>query len=645
MRHLYVLNYAEMNVESLLQRLRVYLTPKRGVKSRVKNQIFWHIDAPSSVSELQGAFAPAEGAKMRIWSQIERSITPSSETILDKVRDMLTPPADFQVRIKHCVSFIPQTHVAQNRLKWVASLAVVALIINLSPALFLTSKTVADAKVTLISTQGEAAVTVGGMWQDVADEVVLDSDTRIRTYDGGQASILYWDDAVIRLNESTTIALHDINDNEKTNEISSTITLIEGDIWLQGLVPATVRGMTVTVTNGYITVHEGSVSIDENDDSVTVKVWDGKAVVSHEEEKQILLVGEQVILREGSPILVKKIPSSQFENNWPQQNLEKDAVHRRYIAHLQQERRAAAAGILPTSNLYPVKRVAEEMDALLSLSDGSRLQKRLNQANTRLNEAAALIAEGEEEEADKTLNDYHDAVLEITSGTGSDTEATALIKESMKETMSEVAASQPGDESYAIKKAVLVATSEMSVDIADPAEAEFELFNDAVTALMDALDSGNMTAMQAIWIEMQEYLGLMDHESSPLTNEARKEARLLLARVASGVGEMDDIEGMNPEILEDIIVYLPPQPKVISPMTEEEVTTIVQAMFERIYAFKMHQSRENQLRVELIAIAGHSEEGRFLRALYNILPDGSKMHDMVRREIVRLRWQRAGENN
>jgi len=67
-------------------------------------------------------------------------------------------------------------------------------------------------------------------------------------------------------------------------------------------------------------------------------------------------------------------------------------------------------------------------------------------------------------------------------------------------------------------------------------------------------------------------------------------------------------------------------------------------MLERVYAFKMHQSRENQLRVELTAISGHTEEGRFLRALYNTLPDGSKMHDMVRREIVRLRWQKAGES-
>jgi len=632
-----------MNVESLLQRLRVCLTPKRGAKSRVKNQVFWHIDAPSSVLEIQGAFAPAKGAKSRIWDQIERSITPSSETILDKVRDMLTPPADFQVRIKHCVSFIPQTHVAQSRLKWVASLAVVALLLNLSPALFLTSKTVADAKVTLVPTQGELAVSVGGMWQDVTDEVVLETATRVRTYDEGQASILYWDDAVIRLNESTKIAFHDIVDNEKTNEISSTISLIEGDIWVQGLVPKTIRGMTVTVPDGFVTVNQGSVSIDEGGDTVTVKVWDGKAFISYGKEAQILMVGEYVTLQNGGPIFVKKIPSSQFESGWPQQNLEKDAVHRRYIAHLQQERRAAAAGILPTSNLYPVKRVAEEVDVLLSLSDESRLQKRLDQANSRLNEAAALIAEGEEEEADETLEDYHDAVLEITSGTGGDMEAAALIKESMEETMSEVAASQPGDESYAIKKAVLVATAEMPVDVADPAEAESELFNDSISALTEALDAGDIVAMQELWVEMQEYLGFMEQENSPLNNEARKEARLLLARVATVVNEMDNTDEINPELLDDILSYLPPQPKVIPPMSEEEVTAVVQAMLERVYAFKMHQSRENQLRVELTAISGHTEEGRFLRALYNTLPDGSKMHDMVRREITSLRWQRAGE--
>ena len=635
-----------MKVESLLQRLHVYLSPKRGTKSRVKREVFSHVNAPYTASEISSVFAPAPGAKQRVWDQIEQSITPSSATILDKVRDMLTPPPDFQLRIKHCVSFIPQTHVAQSRLKWVASLAVVAILINLSPALFLTSKTVAESKVTLIPTQGEVAVSVGGMWQDVTDEIVLEEGMRIRTYGGGQASVIYRDDAVVRLNEETVMAIHSLTeDSDNYMETSANISLIEGDIWLQGMLPASVRGMTVSVPHGFVTVNEGSVSIDENGDSVTVKAWNRNVFVSHQEDAKILMAGEQVKLKEESPLLVKKIPKSEFDEQWPLQNLEKDAVHRRYIAQLQQERRAAAAGILPTSTLYSVKRVAEEVDVLLSLSNESRVQKRLDQANTRLNEAAALLAGGEQsEEVDETLDEFRDTVLKLTSGTGGDIESQLLIKESMEVAMAEVGASMPGDESYALKKAVLEATAEMPDEVANKAEAESALFSDALASLADALESGDASAIQETWLAMQEYLGMMDQEESPLTDQTRKEARFLLAKVAGEVSEMgEEIEGMDPEVMEDILAYLPPQPLIVPLMTEEQLSRLVQSMYDRIYEFKMHKSRENQLRLEINAVSGNREEGRILRTLQDMLPEDSKLYDMVRKQIVRLKWQKAGE--
>ena len=66
-------------------------------------------------------------------------------------------------------------------------------------------------------------------------------------------------------------------------------------------------------------------------------------------------------------------------------------------------------------------------------------------------------------------------------------------------------------------------------------------------------------------------------------------------------------------------------------------------MYDRIYRFGMPKSRMNQLQVELLAIAGHDEEGRFLRALYEKLPEASRMTTLVRKQIVKLRWEKAAE--
>ena len=102
---------------------------------------------------------------------------------------------------------------------------------------------------------------------------------------------------------------------------------------------------------------------------------------------------------------------------------------------------------------------------------------------------------------------------------------------------------------------------------------------------------------------------------------------------------------MDPEFLSDIEAFLPTRPltseRVL--LSEEEVTTIVQSMLERIYTFTMARSRENQLQFELSAIRHHNEEGRLLRALYEVLPSGSRLHDRVRRAIVDLRWELAAE--
>jgi hypothetical protein len=153
------------------------------------------------------------------------------------------------------------------------------------------------------------------------------------------------------------------------------------------------------------------------------------------------------------------------------------------------------------------------------------------------------------------------------------------------------------------------------------------------------------STLQETWEELQTYVRLVEEEDSPLPPALRKEARMLLGRFALAVGENGEaVSTVNETVLREITAFVPEKKVVQQPlMTEEQLNQMVQAVVERIYVYGMSRSRQNQLLTELSRFHDHPEEGRLLRGLHQALPPQSQMTDTVRREIARLRWQRAGE--
>src|SRR3989344_7950850 len=110
-------------------------------------------------------------------------------------------------------------------------------------------------------------------------------------------------------------------------------------------------------------LQEGSVSIEEGT-TVTVSVWDRRAIILRNTDRLPLVAGEQTWLWERNIPTVQRVAPETAEHAWVSQNLDRDAVHRRGIAMLEREERIAIAGILPTSSFYSVKRAAEDIDLL-----------------------------------------------------------------------------------------------------------------------------------------------------------------------------------------------------------------------------------------------------------------------------------------
>jgi len=630
--------------------LRKETQPSAAAKKRVFARVQRRIDPLAATSkQVNTSLAPSATARRRVWANIASRIrTEKALSILEQLRDLVQPPAGLRARLAARMMPLQPVLVSsqsQRMLKWTAAFAMVALTVRLTPFLIIATPTVADSAVTLIPTRGAVSVSIGGMWQPVTSEMVLEPGTLLRTRNS-EASILFHDDGVLRLDANTTVALNDTAKRlgPQAPDVLPTFTLYTGRLWVQGLIPSSVRGLTVSTSYGHVTVNEGSVSITE-DDIVDVQVFDRRATVARNNNEIVLISGERMALWEGNIPLVKKISSRGYEGEWSTQNLARDAVHRREIAQLQQEHRAAMAGILPTSKLYSVKRAAEAVDVLFTFGQDARMQKRLTHANTRLNEAAALLAQDQAEDAAEPLAEYREILVALAGDSEDDTLIYFLLEQSLSEANADMAAALPNDELYLLKKAVLEASIELD-GVVRAEDIRGVLIMDALVALIQSVDIGEVTHVQKAWLGLQPHLVLLEQEEIVLQEDVHKEILALLARFALVVQEREpQIAAIDPELVDQVLAYLPTVTKYAVPiMTDEELQLLVQSIRGRIFVYHMKQSRMNQFVTEMKALAGHPEEGRILRRLYFSLPDGPEQFpNRVRREITRLRWERTGE--
>jgi len=626
---------------SLLKRLERDLNPPVGAKERIWKRIESRcaVHGAHSLDVVRDTLQPDREAKARIWARVVQAIdTTRSVVLLEKIKDLLTPPAHLRRHLEQ--RFIPLRRavpIEQRAVKWVAAFVVFALFMKAGPQLLIAPRTVAEGAVTLMPTRGEVTVSLGGLWQPVDEEIRVEPGTLLRTHQG-EASILFRDDGVVRLDEWTTVQVNDTSDpadQEATSE--TTLTLITGRIWVQGLIPAPLRGINVRTDFGLVGVQEGSVSIEEEED-VTVEVWDRRARVHQGEDEVFLVAGERTRLTEDGVLVVMQISQERYDDPWVVQNFKRDAVHRRYIAQLQQERRAARARILPTSPFYPVKRIAETVDMLLTFGEEARAQKQLEQASTRLDEASALLAEGDVQAVQIPLEEYRDSLLTLATGSGNQL-VQLLIARSVAQQAGDVAAVLPGDEAYLIKRAVLEAGAQLSQGVVSLADVQGVLLLDTATALLQELDREGIEGVGDAWTDLEEHLAILKDDAAALRPEVRKEARVLLSEFAFALSEA---EGVDSVLLAQVQEYLPPEQEIIPVLSDEEVDTIVQGIRDRIFVYHMKRSRLNQLIAEFKALEGHPDQGRILRQLRFALPDGPEEFPLrVRKEIIRLQWARA----
>lgn len=610
---------------------------------------------------------PSKTAKARVWQRVKSRVEP--QAIIDKV-DSVVPSESFQQRVRSRVlssrwlssglqtlagaQEVSMTRKAVMResllqrltphkvslldfgIKWTAAFAVFLLAVRMMPVVLLAPVTQAEISVQLIPS-GDVWVSIGGVSTQVSVPQVLKGPVLISTAANARATIILNDDGVLRMAGNTVLRLHDIGDRPQFASAGPTATLVGGEVWVLGLLPPAFPTLSLETSRGTVEVNAGSVSVNDDGSSVTTSVFDRGAAFNTGENKRLFLIsGERVIQRRNGALYVNDMPQALFGLPWVSVNLDQDAVHRADIAQLQQERREKMAGILPTSFLYPAKRIAEEVDVLFTLGSDAKAEKRVRQADTRLSEAMTLLQNGENDEAEESLTEYRDTLVALASGTG-DNLVQFLVRKQFDDLSTSVAVASADNQLAAVQRAVLDVSAALPNADLKPKDIEGYVLVDKLAALHTSLaTSRNLTGAVVAYEQIQPYLKTLLAEDSEVHPLLQREAQSLLVSTVSLMDQLQSEQGgtVIDGVSADIAQYLPPETGTIL-VSETELNAQVQAIVDRIFALKMPRSRYNELMNAMRDLEHNPNRGTILRRLYRALPENG-LAGFVRTEIREL---------
>ncbi len=652
-----------MDFESRFQKLAQELAPTTEQHARVRELLKRRIAGPAYLRDAKEQAAPHLTQKQSLWHSIESRIAlPGLTSVFDRVRAYLFPSEDAQNHIRETIfaHIAPPVPVPffQRASKWGAAFVIVALALRASPLLFIAPQSSADSAVLLNPSATGVELSSHGLWQPVTKEVEIHEAVQLRTGEG-EATLMLHDDGNVRLAKNTTISLDDVEDQPADLPKIPTLSITSGTLWLQALLPDQVQGFVIATPEGTVTVRGGSVSVSVSKGLVHVETWDRHATVTHNGQSVALVAGEFVDLVAHRALSLQRMPADAYKQTWVAQNLRRDAVHQREMAQLQQERRAAEAGILPNSPFYSVKRVAETVDVLLTLDPEARVQKRLQQASIRLNEAAALLIQGDSG-ASIPLDEYRQTLIDVAAGSGNSI-GQYLVQRAVAENAAQLSAALPDNQLYILKKAVLEASAQIPNDFVDQRDVSGTLLVDTLDVLQQAIQNNDTEQMKQSLQALAPYLPTLQSGSGDtLKPEIRKEALSLLLDVAAALQRNPSASGST--ISQDIAIqladYLPSVPApaeedkadskapvVVTTMSESQLTSAVRASMHRVFdIYTMPNSRINALRVEMKKFKDSPDEGRYLRRLYRDMPDNDTFRQIVRTAIQNLRVQQFVED-
>ncbi len=611
--------------ETFLTRLADSVAPSDTLRQKIKSRVVSAI-RPESLLRTVESVHVSDSFSARVLQRLHRRIGVTAAEDLRNAATSTEPSSAMfhrlRARVLSSLSPMEETSLFASSLKWVSAFAVFLVIVRSLPVIFLAPSTSAEAGVQLLPVDGSVAVYVGGVWQDVSAPEMLTNATMIRTGADSHATVIMNDDGVFRLGPDSLFKLHDLADRPTTHSAGPTATLLRGELWILGLLPPVTDGLSVEVSRGLVTVNVGSIGIKNDGTESSITVYDRGATVQYGKQTVFAVTGERVLTRSSASLHITPLPVRAFAEPWAVKNLEQDAVHRNEIAKLQEDRRDQIAGILPTSFFYPAKRLAEHVDVFFTLTHDGRTEKRVAQANTRLNEAIALMKVGQSDEAAISLSEYKDSLVSMAADT-KDNLVKHLLRKQIADASTTIASPDATTNVELLKSALSQVGDAIPNAALDAKDIEgYVLVNRLVQINQQLSNSRDVAGAVAAYAEIRPYIQSLLAENSGVHPLLQKEATSLLVTTSLLLKDLQktNSDAVITALASDIAPYIPLEDQEIV-VSEAELNQRVQGMYARIFIFRAPLSRYNQLQVEMASLRGDPNRGTLLRRLKAALPE------------------------
>ncbi len=387
-----------------------------------------------------------ELAKKRIWKRLEAKLpergNPEFYSVFSALRfgvqDLKASQLKKVQAKERLLDILPEHEPAYQGFipSRLVSLGTLGLLMGtlFAPLMDLTPSASALSQNTLELVGGD--VFVNGL--KVSDTTLLQVGDTVSTGEGSMAHLTFLDDSRLTLGPSSTVSIVEAW-MDPDNRSNSTVELVqtEGRSWSQILNLTEDASFTVEFPQGKVWVSQrASFDLQVNDESSTVEV--ARNLVDLEvtagEDSYSGVLGQGAELSVSDDIETQAVSDAEQKDVWWTFNLAYGKTYARTLDEDYQRENISHALILPGNPLYALKTFRENLQVSLAFTTEAKQDLLIQQAESRLNEAQVLLAQGDKESAAAVLEVYQQTVNEVEADAVSD-ELLALKSETQKENL------------------------------------------------------------------------------------------------------------------------------------------------------------------------------------------------------------------
>lgn len=396
----------------------------------------------------------------------------------------------------------------------------------------------------------------------VEGDMLLQEGDRVYTGPGSMAHIVFSDDSRATLGPNSNVEIAYVSVNQ-ANRADTEVVLHEssGRVWVQTVNLVGGSYFMLEFDSGEV-LAENRASFDVSVDGGEVEVQVARNLVEVAVDKDLAYEGTlgqgagMIIGADG--VKIAELSDSDEGDVWWDFNLAYGKIHTRNIDERYKDESVKRAVILPGNPLYVFKTFRESIQEVLTFSSSAKEKLIAQHAQNRLDEAQALIEQGDVEAATEVLGVYKETVEANLVDTDNE-ELLAHLNEVQKGVMAKEEMGE-GDELLSSHLAETAAV--ISSDPAGKNGAGILSASQKLQLVPDLIEAGNFDkALEYLSAYQSESLSVLDQledveveDREVVVDELlqKKLKDLQQLRVISSMLEIDDVLDVDAQVYEEM---------------------------------------------------------------------------------------------